>query len=146
MADQKADGLFGDGDPFDDPRWQEADADAKTESSRQAERRKHAGFSYKRLPDLWIERLREARCNATQKLAHHLLELDWRQYGRPFEEGEQITLANSWLADIHVSRRDKGRALRELQDLGLIRVGLRSNKSPIVTLLNPQQQAAKGGK
>jgi hypothetical protein len=99
--------------------------------------RPQVDFSFNCLPDLWIEKLRGARYAATWKLAAHLLELDWKQYRKPFLEGEPIVLANGWLEANNLSRRDKGRGLREIVELGLVLVEFRARKSPIVTLIKP---------
>jgi hypothetical protein len=139
MVDRKADDIFGgDGDPLDDPCWHEAEADSKTESDRQVRRRrKRAKFSYKRWPDVWVGKLRKGRHAAAWTVASRLLELDWQQYGRPFEEGEPITLGNTWLSENGVSPRSKWRALDELQSWGLVHVKHRPRKSPLITLVPP---------
>jgi hypothetical protein len=101
------------------------------------EPRSQVDFPFKCLPDLWIEKLQGARSVATWKLAAHLLELDWKQYRKPFLEGEPIVLPNGWLKASNLSRRDKVRSLRELRDLGMVRVQFRPRKSPLVTLIKP---------
>ena len=83
----------------------------RTKRKARPEPRSQVDFPFKCLPDLWIEKLQSTRYAATWKLAAHLLELDWKQYRKPFLEGEPISLANGWLEANNLSRRDKGNAL-----------------------------------
>jgi hypothetical protein len=82
------------------------------------------------MPTVWAERLNAAKSAATFKVALHLLL-------KEFETHQQTTrLANVALTAIEVSRRQKWRALAELEKLGLIRVDRRNRKSPMVILLH----------
>jgi len=117
----------------DAPAMAEVDGPLKTRRSK----RKPYQFPFKCLPDLWIKKLRGARYVATWKLAAHLLEQDWKQYRKPFLEGEPIALSNGWLKACNLSRQCKSRGLSEMSDLGLIHVQYRLRKSPLVTLIRP---------
>jgi hypothetical protein len=80
-----------------------------------------------RVPWLWVERLRGARHVSTPNLALHLLYEHWRT------GGQAIALPNSVVEGM--PRRQKWRALRELEELGLIKIERRPRKSPLVTVL-----------
>jgi hypothetical protein len=109
-----------------------------------AELRSQVGYPFKCLPDLWIEKLQGTRYIATWKLAAHLLELDWKQYRKPFLEGEPIILSNDWLKANNLSRHGKCDGLREMMELGLILVQFRPRKSPLVTLVRPPPAETRG--
>jgi len=81
------------------------------------------------VPWLWIERLEKARYIATYRVALHILYRHWRDRGQPF------TLSNRIMATEGVSRWQKWRALRELEQLGLIRIELRERRSPRITIV-----------
>ena len=88
-----------------------------------------------RVPLEWGHRLAGARYTATWTLALHLLR-------RAFKERRQtIKVANALLASKGVSRRQKWRALRELEAMGLVEVGHHARKSPDITLLYPEEKA-----
>jgi hypothetical protein len=53
------------------------------------------------------------------------------------ERNHTVKVANGLLALKGVSRRQKGRALLELEGMGLIKVEHRGRKSPGITLLYP---------
>jgi hypothetical protein len=57
------------------------------------------------------------------------LHLNWKAHNRPFK------LANGALAEIGVSRQSKWRALRALEQRGLIEVQSAPGKSPTITVL-----------
>jgi hypothetical protein len=77
----------------------------------------------------WIEALVGARHAATCRLALYLLLVDFRDHGVP------VRLSNQRLAAIGISRRQKWRGLRELEELGLVGVERRLRKAPIVSLV-----------
>jgi hypothetical protein len=86
------------------------------------------------VPLEWMHRLCGARYTATWTLALHLL-------FRAFKERHQtIKLANSLLAAKGVTRRQKWRALGELEAMGLIEVEHRQRKSPNIALLYPAEE------
>jgi hypothetical protein len=88
-------------------------------------RREH----FVKVPGIWVERLAEARYIATYRVALHLLYLKWKQGGRT------VSLANGLLHMDGVSRWAKWRALRELEQLGLINLECRPRKSPVITVI-----------
>ena len=110
---------FPTGDPFDDPAWNKV--------SKKVPRSRARKFTM--FPGAWEERLTKARHLATYRVALHILYRAWRHKGEP------ILLANEQLADKGVTRRNKWRALAELEQLGLITVVKRQRKSPIITVL-----------
>jgi hypothetical protein len=82
-----------------------------------------------RVPCWWIERLaKSTRYRVTFLVALHLLYQHWKLRGQP------IKLANGVLKMEGVSRGTKWRALRELEQAGLISIERRLRKSPVVTV------------
>jgi hypothetical protein len=87
------------------------------------------------VPLEWMHRLVGAR-SATYSLALHLLHRAFK------ERSKTIKLANRLLTSGGISRGQKWRALAQLETLGLVSVEHRgARKSPIITLLYPQQEA-----
>lgn len=97
---------------------------AAREPSRTEKRRRH----FIKVPMHWAEQLQKARYIATYRVAHHLLYQNWKTGGQP------IQLANGVLAQAGISRRQKWRALAELEHLGLIRIERRTRKSPLIAV------------
>jgi hypothetical protein len=88
-----------------------------------------------RVPWAWVDRLKSTNRGSTYRLALLLIYEDWRTGGRP------IRLSNTMLAEHGVTRKAKWRALRELEQLELVKVERRPRKSPIVTpLTGPQTE------
>jgi hypothetical protein len=83
------------------------------------------------VPLEWMHRLAGARYKATATLALHLLHRAFK------ERNHTVKVANGLLALKGVSRRQKWRALLELEGMGLIKVEHRGRKSPGITLLYP---------
>ena len=81
-----------------------------------------------RVPWTWIARLAKARYTATYRVALHILYRHWKNRGEPF------TLSNGMVAMEGVSRWQKWRALRELEQLGLITIERRKRKTPRITV------------
>jgi hypothetical protein len=81
-----------------------------------------------RVPWAWVDRLKVVNRAATYRVALLLLYGHWRNGGRP------IRLSNAALIGEGVTRMSKSRALKELEQLGLIRVKRSARKSPTVTL------------
>ena len=91
-------------------------------------RKRHGKFTT--VPDAWRERLAEGTTNCgTYKLALALLHRDWKNDGRP------IRLANVGLEADGLNRKQKYRALADLERLGLVKVERRFRKSPTVKVL-----------
>lgn len=82
-----------------------------------------------KVPMVWYDRLGRTRSVATVKVALRLLQLHFRDRGRP------VQLGNLALGLVDVSRSQKHRALIELEQRGLVRVERRPRKSPIVTVI-----------
>jgi hypothetical protein len=82
-----------------------------------------------RVPLEWAHRLNRARRVATSKVALHLLRENFETHK------DTITLANNTLTIKGVSRKEKRRALEELEGIGLARIERRPRRSPRVTLL-----------
>jgi len=80
------------------------------------------------VPGFWLERLETTRSAATIKLALRILHLNWKS------KGQSITLSNVVVASV-CYRRAKWRALRELEQLGLIRVEAKARNSPRILVL-----------
>ena len=82
------------------------------------------------VPDVWKKRLAEGTTNCgTYKLALALLHRDWKNDGRP------VRLANKGLEADGLNRKQKYRALADLERLGLVTVERRFRKSPTVKVL-----------
>jgi hypothetical protein len=102
----------------------------RTISKRRARRRNQ----FVMVPLPWVDKLAGARCTATAKLALHLLY-------RAFKERRQtVKVANGLLASMGITRRQKWRALLELETMGLIKVTHYARKSPSITLLYPAEE------
>jgi len=80
------------------------------------------------VPWLWVEKLRRKPWYVYH-VACFLLYLHWQRGDRG-----PIKLASGLLVMDGVNRTSKRRALKELENLGLITVERRSRKSPIVTI------------
>jgi hypothetical protein len=87
-------------------------------------RKRHQRFIM--VPLAWEERLSKTNRVSAFKLALHLLYLDWKS------DGHSIRLANGALKAKGLDRKEKTRALRELERLDLVVVEWRFRKSPIV--------------
>lgn len=81
-----------------------------------------------RVPWLWLDRLKGVNRGSTYRVALLLIYQYWRNGGQP------IRLSNTQATADGVSRYSKGRALNELERLGLVKVERRTRKSPEVTL------------
>ena len=81
------------------------------------------------VPWTWMEKLSRTRSANTYKVALYLLYLHWKVNGAP------IKLANGMLAMDGVTRFSKGRALRELEQAGLIRTERHPRKSPMIAVV-----------
>lgn len=81
------------------------------------------------VPLWWAEQASQAMETPQAMLLVWLIHLAWEAQGPTFR------LPNSRLRDRGVSRFVKGRALRQLEEAGLIQVAREEGKSPTVTLL-----------
>jgi hypothetical protein len=85
-----------------------------------------------KVPWPWVVRLASAHCIATHVVADYLLYLNWKT-------------ANGALAMLGIERRQKYRALNELEQLGLIMIERRYRRSPLITIhLNPANGGRRG--
>jgi hypothetical protein len=83
------------------------------------------------VPLAWIEQLSKPKHRASWPVALELLRRNLRHNGQPFP------LANGQLeAKFRINRTQKWEALRELEQLDLIRIENRPRKSPMVTISN----------
>jgi hypothetical protein len=83
------------------------------------------------VPLAWVEQLSTAKHRASWPVALELLRRNLKGSGQP------IPLPNGQLeAKFRINRTQKWEALRELKQLGLIRIERRPRKSPMVTVLN----------
>jgi hypothetical protein len=92
-----------------------------------AERRRQ---HFVKVPNSWMEELRKARHISTYRVALHILYRHWKKGEEP------IPLSNVAFVEAGVTRREKWRALAELERLGLVGVARRSRKAPLVTPYN----------
>ena len=82
-----------------------------------------------RVPWIWVQRLGVRQPgDDTYQLAFLLLYENWRNGGQP------IVLSNILAAEVGLSRRDKWRALHNLEGLRLVRIIRRRGASPQITL------------
>src|SRR5262245_66481226 len=100
-------------DPFDLEKFRIKPEDLQAYADKAAAPRARARRQFTIVPRSWSDRLAAARHASTLKLALHLLYQHWKQDGR------RITLANAALTSAGVTRRQKWRALREPEKLGL---------------------------
>ena len=85
---------------------------------------------FTKLPETWSERLAGARYVATWAVAERCV------VPQSFRDHQPtVRLANSALAARGVTRKQKARALTDLEELELVRVDRHERKSPTVTLL-----------
>jgi hypothetical protein len=104
--------------------------EVETEASRRARARRRERFV--QIPLAWVDRLQTSGRGSTYQVAIRLLLEHWRNHGQP------VKLANVTLAKAGVLRASKWRALRELEQLGLIAIERRPGKAPLVSpILNP---------
>jgi hypothetical protein len=94
-----------------------------------SKKRKQRRRQFTMVPNSWIEDLREARHPSTYRVAFYLLRQHWKS-GK-----ESIPVSTVALNEWGVSRRQKWRALAELERLKLVKVVRRPRKAPLVTLL-----------
>ena len=99
---------------------------AKAAADRIARRRER---EFIRFPRVWEKRLEASTCVNTYRVALVVLFQHWKASGKPF------VLSNITMSTGGVTRQSKWRSLRELEQLGLIRVEARPKKSPLVTVL-----------
>jgi hypothetical protein len=93
-------------------------------------RRRRAQFI--KVPNSWVEALRDARWISTYRVALYLLHRQWKDGGGP------IPLSNVALTWVGVSRWEKWRALAELEQAGLVKVERRPRRAPLITVLAQQ--------
>jgi hypothetical protein len=91
-------------------------------------KRKPFEIDWVKLPNFWIEQLEQSRCPGTYKLAMRILREDFkRQY-----IGGELVLST---AVTGVPRATRYSAIREMVELGLIRIKQEGNKAVRVTTL-----------
>jgi hypothetical protein len=112
---------------FDELAWEGEKVVTPTIARLTAKRRRRQKFIM--VPWSWFERLKPSRRGSTYRLAMLLQHLHWRNGRQP------IKLSNVALAEVGIDRRSKWNAIRELEQLGLIRVERQRRKSPVITLV-----------
>ena len=118
MSEQEVDwGAMG-VDPNDLKRWAEAKP-AKKRWRRQ----------FIKFPWAWMDQLRATTSGSTYRLALMLAYEHWRKGGRP------IVLSNIAAEKGGLSRHSKWRALKELENLGLVVLEKQPRKSPTIRLI-----------
>jgi hypothetical protein len=127
-----------DKEPFDVSRFKSNPDDetsghqrkSRQPKKRQRQRRQHGQpGQYVKLPLIWIERLKDANAT-TCHLAHHLLLLRWKAWSK----SAAILLPNDGLKEDGINRRAKWRALRDLEQRGLITIECQAKRSPLIGL------------
>lgn len=92
------------------------------------ERKQKRERTFVMVPLAWKDKLATVRAFPTYAVALELLHRQWRL-------GNPVSLSNVTAATIGVERRQKWRALKELEQLGLIKINRRPRKSPTITVL-----------
>jgi hypothetical protein len=114
-------------DPYADLRQHRATPEMLTGSAPKKLQRQRQHFV--KVPWKWVEQLAKAHYTATYRVALHVLYRHWKGGGLPF------ALSNTAVAGEGVPRRCKWKALRELEQLGLITVERRRRHSPRITAI-----------
>jgi hypothetical protein len=115
-----------DGDPFDLKKLRIDPAKLATPCVPAKIRKRREQFVM--MPMWWYEKLAKPalKGQTTALIAIYLLHQHWKHHGKPFK------LPNGMLKYDGISRQSKWRALRELEQRGLITIERRLKKSPIV--------------
>jgi hypothetical protein len=114
--------LFAEGDPFDDPRWREAEPMTSTPP--------RSAQDYIAVPLAWLVRVRPLVRSVDQFLVLLLL------YRRcVMSRSRTVTLPNGELAEVGISRQTKYRLLAWLQGEGAATIEARNGRAMRVTLL-----------
>jgi hypothetical protein len=95
---------------------------ARARSERQRER-------FVMVPWSWIKRLKDARRPASHMVGYFILYQHWKTGGQP------VPVTTVALRPFGISRWAKWRALKELEQLGLVRVQRGARCAPLVTVL-----------
>jgi hypothetical protein len=114
-------------DPYADLKQHRATPEMLAGSAPKKLRKQRQHFI--KVPWVWVERLAKVRYTATYRVALHVLYRHWKGGGRPF------TLSNTAVAGEGVALGTKWRALRELEQLGLITIECRKRRSPLITVI-----------
>jgi hypothetical protein len=121
-------------DPFDDPdqlrlppEWLPKYAEPIRPVPKKIRKRNE---QFVMVPLWWYGRLTNPcpRTRCTGTLAMYVLHMNWKHHGKPF------ALANGMLEYDGISSDTKTRALKDLEQRGLVAVQWRDRKSPIVTV------------
>jgi hypothetical protein len=100
------------------------------------ERKRKRARQFIKVPMSWADCLflvPARHAGGTYRIALAFLRRQWERQTSTF------TLSNKVAAEIGLPPRTKWRALRELELLGLVKIDRRSRKSPVVTIVSPQQ-------
>jgi hypothetical protein len=87
------------------------------------------------VPMGWVDKLAETKHLATYPVAVYLLRLSWKR------KSKTVSLPNSGLKELGVSRQRKWEALQELKAKKLVTIEAEPKKAPRITLLlsNPSR-------
>jgi len=113
--------MSNDGDPFDDPVWQEA--------SRRAEGYVRPRIGYIGFPESWLERVLPIVSNSALQLAVALIMYRHLRYDKP------VSIPNGDFAALGISRQVKYRTLTALERAGLVAIERTAGRSVGVRLL-----------
>jgi hypothetical protein len=106
------DGLFYEGDPFDDPRWKEAEKTSKKA------KKKHQVLDFVGCPMAWLEQVLPHVRGEHQIVVALLLYRRWVLCGRR----RTFDFPNGDLKKLGINRSTKRKALTKLEQAGLVAV------------------------
>jgi hypothetical protein len=93
------------------------------------QRREKLEQQFIKVPVNWLNTLGMTKRSATWPVALYLLRLSWKK------NSNTVSLPNSMLKELGVSRHEKWRALNELEHKKLVTVESAKGQSPRITLL-----------
>ena len=117
--------LFDEGDPFDDPRWKDAEKKSAKKTATKLEHGKFISF-----PVAWLKLVLPYTKSGTQLAVALVL-----QRRRFLHRSRIFSLPNKELEELGISRFTKSRALAGLESAGLIKTNRKPGRAVVVTLL-----------
>ena len=125
MKTNKNDDLFDEGDPFDDPRWKEAENRTEKKAATKIEHGKFISF-----PMAWLKLVLPYTKSGNQLAVALIL-----QRHRFLRRSRTFSLPNKELEELGINRYAKRRALAGLKSAKLIRTNRKPGRAVTVTLL-----------
>jgi hypothetical protein len=119
-------------DPFDIEKFRVPEGVLVPDSFIAVKKKQRRRQQFIMVPYSWMEALREARHTSTFRVALYLLYRHWK------DRGEPVSFSNTLLDEWGVTRREKWRALTELEYFKLVKVVRRPRRAPLVTVLVDQ--------